>query len=155
MPPRPFFPRPLSLRVCAVLVPLIFASAALALPGTQSTDVMKRLRLMTQIRDTTSALGAMARGDTAFDADHAGRLAARLRADAAAIPVHFEFQVIDPGSRAQPAIWADWSGFEAAAARTEAAAAALQTATPAQLGGGLRRLERSCRGCHQRYRQAN
>ncbi|SNR33185.1 c-type cytochrome [Puniceibacterium sediminis] len=143
------------LRLSAALVPLIFAGAAFALPGTQSTDVMKRLRLMTQIRDTSTTLGSMARGETTFDADHAGRLASKLRADVAAIPIHFEFQVIDAGSRARPLIWADWSGFEEAAARTEAAAAALRTDTPEQLGAGIKVLEQSCQNCHRRYRLAD
>ncbi|MGY9048748.1 hypothetical protein P775_03065 [Puniceibacterium antarcticum] len=140
------------LRLSAALLPLIFAGAAFALPGMQSADVTKRVKLMTQIRDTTVQLSKMARGDTAFDGDQAARLAQLLRADTAAIPIHFEFQVIDPQSRARPEIWTDWVAFEQAAARSQAVADALQTETPQQMRRGLATLERTCRQCHRQYR---
>ncbi|WP_146584821.1 c-type cytochrome [Puniceibacterium confluentis] len=140
------------MRFSAALVPLIFAGAAVALPGVQTTDVIKRHRLMLQIRDASTTLVAMARGETVFDADRAARLAGLLREDAAAIPIHFEFQNSDPDSRARPEVWADWTGFEKAAARSEAAAAALQTEAPEPLRRGIEALQRTCQNCHRRYR---
>jgi cytochrome c556 len=110
------------------------------------------MQLMDQIRETMAALETMATGDAPFNATLAERLARKLAADAAAIPVHFEFQFDDPHSAARPDIWSDWPGFAEAAAQTETLAARVPTGSVATLRRGLEAVRQSCDACHDRYR---
>ncbi len=136
----------------ATILSLTFVTAALAQSGVQNADVQKRMQLMEDIRDTMVALDTMATGEAPFNAALADRLAQSLAADAAAIPVHFEFQFEDPESAARPEIWSDWPGFAEAAARTEAAAAGLPTGSPRALRRGMAEVRRTCDACHGGYR---
>ena len=142
----------MSLQLTAAVAAITFASVAVASSAVENADVLRRIKLMIEIRDTTALLTAMAQEAAPFDADLAGRLAAKLRADAAAIPNHFEFEAGDPESRALPQIWSDWRGFLDAAAQAEKTAAAVDTGSVARLRQGMRAVERSCADCHARYR---
>ncbi len=142
----------MSLQLTAAVAAITFASVAVASSAVENADVLRRIKLMIEIRDTTAALTAMAQQAAPFDADLAGRLTARLRADAAAIPNHFEFEAGDPESRALPQVWSDWRGFLEAAAQAERSVAAVDTDSVAQLRQGMSAVEGTCADCHARYR---
>jgi cytochrome c556 len=61
----------------------------------------------------------------------------------------------DPPTDAKPAIWQNWSDFEAKARAFEAASSALANTDPSDLNAlsmQIRALGRTCGDCHERYR---
>ena len=142
------------LRPIPLFVALFAASAALAHSGVSNPAVKARMHAMMQIADNTKILGAMAKGEAAFDADEA-RAAAAIAAHAASVPTLFMAEEHDPKSEALPAIWQDFDTFgQRSEALTLAAAEAAGTIeTEADLKPALARIGGTCKSCHQDFRK--
>ena len=143
------------LRPIPLFVALFAASAALAHSGVSNPAVKARMHAMMQIADNTKILGAMAKGEAAFDADPARAAAAAIAAHAASVPTLFMAEEHDPKSEALPAIWQDFDTFgQRSEALTLAAAEAAGTIeTEADLKPALARIGGTCKSCHQDFRK--
>lgn len=143
------------LRPIPLFVALFAASAALAHSGVSNPAVKARMHAMMQIADNTKILGAMAKGEAAFDADEARAAAAAIAAHAASVPTLFMAEEHDPKSEALPAIWQDFDTFgQRSEALTLAAAEAAGTIeTEADLKPALARIGGTCKSCHQDFRK--
>lgn len=130
----------------------ILASVALAHSGVQNPAVKARMMLMGQIKDATAILGGMAKGKIAHDAAQAAMARAALIAHSGEIAAAFEAADSDPKSEALPAIWNNWQDFRQKADAMTAAAEAMGTGSPTDIGTGMAALGRSCGGCHKLYR---
>lgn len=137
-----------------VLIALVLsAGAALAHQGVQNPAVKARMDAMSAIADNTRILGEMAKGTRPFDAAAARAAAAAIADHAARTPALFAAPEQDPKSEALPAIWTDFDDFTARSAAMQAAARnATGIATPADLGPALAGIGRTCKACHERYR---
>lgn len=131
---------------------LSLASAAAAHDGVTDPNVMARMSLMDDIRLNMAALGGMARGRIAFDADKAQKAQDKLAALSAKIPAVFQAQSDDPVSESSPKVWSDWDGFTAQAVAMEAAAKGMDVSSLDQLKATMGPLGGSCSSCHRAYR---
>ena len=109
---------------------------------------------MKAIGGHTGAIAQIAKGN----ANQAGSIAIHtqgLHALSTLVAEAFRANVSEGKTRAKPEIWSDWSGFESKAGDLKAAAAALAAAGDdvAAVGGKLKALFGSCKGCHQDYRK--
>ena len=143
------------LRPIPLFVALFAASAALAHSGVSNPAVKARMHAMMQIADNTKILGAMAKGEAAFDADQARAAAAAIAAHAASVPTLFMAEEHDPKSEALPAIWQDFDTFgqRSEALALAAAEAAGTIETEADLKPALARIGGTCKSCHQDFRK--
>lgn len=115
-----------------------------------------RHAVMTVVADKTLTIGGMARGEIPEDDAVFTKAATDLVAMAGMATEGFMPQGIPAGSRAEPAIWDDWSDFERRAQDFQDAA---QAVAEAAQNGGLeaardlvRPLQQTCGGCHSTYR---
>ena len=131
---------------------MVLATAALAHQGVQNVAVMARMDGMSAIGANMKTLGAMAKGQIAFDAGQANEAVAE---EAARIPSLFEAQETDPKSEALPVIWSEFDRFIAIADDLEAAATAAAGALngPEDLGPALKAIGGQCSACHKAYRE--
>lgn len=105
-------------------------------------------------------LAGMAKGEIEYDAEkaklHAGNIANLAKTNHGFLFVPGSSSEDLPGvSRALPALWKDMAGVGAAAKKySEAAANIAKVAGEgrAALGGGVKMLGGSCKGCHDNYR---
>lgn len=104
-------------------------------------------------------LGAMARGDVAYDAEAASTAASNLAAIASIDWTPLWVEGTDNASiantRALPAIWSDREGFDAIKGRLAAATADLAENAGTGLDAvraGLGAVGQNCQACHQTYR---
>ncbi|MCE8545706.1 cytochrome c [Ruegeria pomeroyi] len=143
------------LRPIPLFVALFAASAALAHSGVSNPAVKARMHAMMQIADNTKILGAMAKGESPFDADEARAAAAAIAAHAASVPTLFMAEEHDPKSEALPAIWQDFDTFgqRSEALTLAAAEAAAAIETEADLKPALARIGGTCKSCHQDFRK--
>ncbi|MGB1390152.1 MAG: c-type cytochrome [Paracoccaceae bacterium] len=134
---------------------MVLATAALAHQGVQNAAVKARMDGMSAIGANMKTLGAMAKGQVAFDAGQAREAAAAVAEEAARIPSLFEAQEADPKSEALPLIWTEFDRFTAIAHDLEAAATAAASALnePEDLGPALKAIGGQCSACHKAYRE--
>ncbi|MCV2890592.1 c-type cytochrome [Ruegeria aquimaris] len=139
----------------AITATLLAAGAALAHSGVSNPAVKARMHAMMQIADNTKILGAMAKGQTPFDADEARAAAAAIAAHAASVPTLFMDEEHDPKSEALPAIWQEFDTFgqRSEALTLAAAEAAVSIETEADLKPALARIGSTCKSCHQDFRK--
>ncbi|MFT7596752.1 MAG: cytochrome c556 [Paracoccaceae bacterium] len=83
---------------------IIAATAALAYQGVQNPTVKARMDAMSAIGKNTKVLGAIAKGQVAFDATTAKAAAGAIADHAAQISALFQEPATDPKSEAQPVI---------------------------------------------------
>ena len=122
--------------------------------------VEMRHGLMLQMATDLGTIGAMAKGDTTYDAAVAGRAADNIAAIASVLsmdqfPAGSEYQAATD-SFALPAIWATPDDFLAKIADLNTAAGALKLAAATDLDGlkaGLGQIGGACSACHKAYRQ--
>ncbi|MDP7151044.1 MAG: cytochrome c [Paracoccaceae bacterium] len=127
----------------------------------QSTNqaVNARISLMKLYAFNLGTLGAMAKGDMAYDADAASAAASNLAKltslNASAMWPMGTDNASDPGSRALPAIWQNFPDVGAKAAALSEAAAAMQSAAGQDLDAlraAMGPLGGACAACHKNYR---
>ncbi|MBO9465073.1 cytochrome c [Tropicibacter sp. R15_0] len=130
-------------------------SVALAHGGVKNAAVMARMNGMTSISEAMKVLGAMAKGQTQFDAETARAAAKDVGTLSAQIPDLFQAPETDPKTEALPVIWERFDAFTALAQDTEASALALSQSltTPDDLTAGLAQLGATCKACHKEYRK--
>ncbi|SNS06906.1 c-type cytochrome [Antarctobacter heliothermus] len=130
-------------------------TAALAHGGVKNKDVMARMEVMKTIGDQMKIIGAMAKGEAAFDASAANDALTEIAAQSAQIGSLFETRADDPKSEALPAIWKDWEDFAHLASAAETTAEGLIGTVSAQagLGPALGQLGGTCKACHSKYRK--
>ena len=122
--------------------------------------VEMRHGLMLQMATELGKVGAMAKGEAAYDQAVASRAAANIAAVASVLsmdqfPAGSEYQAATD-SFALPAIWANQDDFLTKIADLNTAAAAFQTAAATDLDSlkaGMGGLGGACSACHKAYRQ--
>lgn len=110
---------------------------------------------MKEMAAQMKTLGAMSKGQSAFDASAANAALAAISTQAARIPALFEIKADDPQSEALPRIWTDHDTFTNRARRLNEAAETL-TGTVQQksdLGRAIKQLGRACRSCHETFKE--
>lgn len=148
---------------------LVLATAAVALSAplfAQEAEspfadaVEARHGLMLLMAQNLGTLGAMAKGEAAYDAASASKAAANIAALASVMspdlfPSGSEYQAA-PDSYALPAIWTDQAGFLAKIADLNTAAGAMVASAGTDVEGvkaGMAALGGACGACHKAYRQ--
>lgn len=127
--------------------------------GAFTAQIQARHGLMLYRAMNIGALGAMAKGEAAYDA-----AAAQKAADNLAAAAHLDDSMLWPegsdnvahaGTIALPAIWADKAGFEAKYADFRTATEAMQAVAGQgleALQAGMGPLGATCGACHKAYR---
>jgi cytochrome c556 len=142
-----------------VLIPLIVAVATLAGPAVadEAENYIKyRQAMMKAIAGHTGASSQIVRGkiDAAGDLAMHARALAELNSDLARLfPEGSDFGE----TQAKEAIWEDWDKFEqaskAAAEATAGFASAVDGGDPEKIAAAFREVGKSCKGCHEDFRQ--
>ena len=121
--------------------------------------VKARIALMQLYAFNLSTLGAMAKGDVAYDAEAASRAAGTLvtlsQVDQSAMWPAGSDSASDPASRALPAIWENFPDVSAKGAAFGEAAVAMQAAAGQDLEAlqaAMGTLGGTCSACHKAYR---
>jgi len=144
-----------------IIAALIIAPSLAVAHADHHEDVAKaRLAFFTLFGANIGPLAKMAKGEIEYDAERAALHARNFAALSAYDPsLHFEPGTSNadiPGkTRALPAIWEDRAGFgEKLAAFGDAVDNLVEVARSgrAALGGGVRQLGGSCKGCHDDFR---
>jgi cytochrome c556 len=139
----------------AVLALIAFA-AALGLSASASLGgvIEDRQKLMKDNGQTMKLLGAMAQGESPFDAavvkEQATAMAARYEAEKAMFPPGSDKG--PPETYVKPEIWSDPEGFAALMNEAIEASLALAAVTDqAKLGEALGAVGSVCKNCHEKY----
>lgn len=136
----------------------IFISVALVLALTASASqagpIEDRQELMRANGQTMKLLGAMARGESPFDAavvkEQAEAMAARYEAEKAMFPPGSDKG--PPETYVKPEIWSDPDGFNGLMNEAIQASLALAAVTDqAKLGEALGTVGNVCKNCHEKY----
>ncbi len=121
--------------------------------------VMQRMEAMKEIGSSMKAIGAMVKGEREFDGAAVEAAAGVIAGHAKHMPHMFPEGSLDKPTEALPVIWARWDDFTGIAKKMEADAIALaeagKTASSAQdILPSLAEVGKSCKACHQDFRQA-
>ena len=144
--------------VALALTASTFLAAAALAHGGATGIVKERMEAMKSLGEAGKALAAMAKGETAFDAD-AVAAQARTMADHAGETMTrlFPEGSLDAPSEALPVIWEDWGRFSALAQTLETTSAQLEAA--AYTGGldamrpAFAEVAETCGACHKAFRK--
>ncbi len=137
----------------------VFAVAGIAVSHSGATGVVKtRMEAMKDMGGRMKSLAAMVRGRAPFDAASAKEAADAIAAHARDVPRLFPKGSRHGPSEAVEKIWSEWPQFTAEAKtladRADAFGRRAATATTgADLGGAFGDIGRSCKSCHNRYRE--
>ncbi|MGR3676429.1 MAG: c-type cytochrome [Paracoccaceae bacterium] len=136
-------------------VPVFFAATAFAHDGVKDPTVLARMNVMDAIADDVKTLGAMAKGEQAFESQTARAAAARMAHNAHDSIALFKDPAGDPKSDALPAIWDDYDDFTEKALNLQSAAqtASNSISTPEDLRTALGEIGQTCKACHRDYRK--
>ncbi len=134
---------------------LLGAGAVYAHSG--ATGIVKeRMDAMKDIGKTMKSLGAMAKGEAAFNADTLKAAASSIKGHAGNIDRLFPDTKKSRKSHvteAAPAIWEQKPEFIALANKMAEAAGGLETiSSRSELGGQMKALAATCKGCHEKFR---
>ncbi|MAQ82071.1 MAG: cytochrome C [Maritimibacter sp.] len=134
---------------------IALGTTAFAHSGVKDPDVMNRMMGMSEMAKQMKVLGAMAKGEQAFDAAAVDAALVRMAEEASYIPSLFEPKATDPKSEALPVIWNEFDTFEEHARALEKTSTALSgtVGTRADLGPAMKELGQACSACHSDYRQ--
>ena len=127
-------------------------SMALAHADTKDPTVKAWMHNMKEISADTKTIGAMAKNQTAFNAEAANAALDRIADRAVKVPALFSEKADDPTSEARDAIWTDWATFEAEAALLMEAAQTAQIDAPEDLRPALAAIGATCKSCHGTFR---
>ena len=144
--------------IAGVSVIATLSGIALAHDGATGM-VMQRMEAMKEIGSSMKTIGAMVKGDTAFDGAAVEAAAGVIAGHAKHMPHMFPEGSLDKPTEALPVIWARWDDFTGIAKTMEADALALaevaKTASSAQdIVPQLAEVGKSCKACHQDFRMA-
>ncbi|WP_299867789.1 cytochrome c [uncultured Hoeflea sp.] len=140
------------------LVVLIIGGGA-ALAHTGATGIVKeRMEAMMDVAAGMKAIGAMIKGETAFDAGAVAETANRLAGHASRMERLFPEGTNAAPSEARAEIWADWDRFVGISEQMNARAMALTKAAAAakdaqDIRDAFSGLGATCKDCHAAFRQ--
>lgn len=138
----------------AVCAALVAATATLAYAADATNPPVKaRQEAMETIGENMKLISEMAKGERAFDAAAASDAAATIAETAETVPTLFEERADDPESTAKPAIWEDYGAFTEKVEALEAAAGAAEMGSLEALQGSLMEIGKTCKSCHDDFRE--
>ena len=143
-------PLPLMM-VAALILAGVSMSSALAHKGAHGV-VKQRMKVMTRMEKRLRLINLMVQGKAAFDARVVRERAAALREHARRIPELFPPGTHKHPSEASPSIWQHFDDFRRRASELSTLADALGKATKQTLPEVVRKVQATCKGCHERYR---
>ena len=119
-------------------------------------DEKYRGNVMKGVGSHASALGQIAKQEVPHFTHMQGHADALMALSNQVLDA-FRSESISDKSRAKPEIWSDWAGFESKANDFRTAATAVADAARSghagEVGGTLKALFDSCKGCHEDYRK--
>ncbi|MFD1341496.1 c-type cytochrome [Litorisediminicola beolgyonensis] len=143
------------MKIYIALALIAAGTVAVAHSGVKNPDVMNRMIGMSEMAKQMKTVGAMAKGETAFDADAVNAALATLSEEASYIPSLFEINATDPKSEALPVIWEEFDTFAGHAKHLEEITASLAgtVKSPGDLGPVMKEVGKACAACHSDYRK--
>ncbi len=146
--------------LAATMAVTVFTGGAFAQEDPIGEAIEGRKGLMLLMGSNLGTLGAMAKGETPYDAAAASKAAANVAALASVMspdlfPAGSEYQKAED-SYALPAIWTNGDDFVAKIAALNTAAATLVSSAGTDVEGvkaGLGAVGGACSACHKAYRQ--
>ena len=144
----------------AALVTSILSASGIAFSHSGATGMVKhRMDAMSDIAKSMKAIGAMIKGQAAFDAGTVKAAATSMAEHADRIPELFPEGSNRKPSEALPAIWEDWDGFKSIAKDMSTQAKALAAAADGasqidQIKAPFGALAKTCKACHSDFRLA-
>ncbi len=146
--------------ILAAVTAALFSIPALAADDPVKDAVEARQGYYKLLGANMGMLAGMAKGEIEYDAEkaklHAGNIAKLAETNHGFLFVPGSSSEDMPGvSRALPAIWKDMPGVGVAAKKFKDAAANIANVAGegrAALGGGVKMLGGSCKGCHDNFR---
>lgn len=143
-------------KAAVALVAITAAGAALSHSGA-SGIVKERMDAMSAIAKGMKSVGAMMKGEAAYDAGTVKSAADEIAGHAKMIPHMFPEGSNKKPSEALPAIWTDWDKFAKLAGSMETSAQDLaKAAEAASSTDGIRAqfgaLAKTCKACHEDFR---
>ena len=144
------------LKLGLVIIAMTSASFVYAHSGASGV-VKSRMDVMSSIAKSMKAIGAMMKGEAAFDAGVVKSSATEIAKHAKHIPHLFPEGSNKKPTEALPAVWTDWEKFTKIAVDMDAAAQALAGAAeaatgPGDIGAQLGALGNTCKACHSDFR---
>ncbi|MBK6468540.1 MAG: cytochrome c [Rhodobacter sp.] len=137
----------------AVLGAMLAAGAAFAEGAATDPAAMQREAVMKEIGKNMGILGAMAKGEAAYDAAAAEAAKAAIVTASGTIPTAFETQGgEDATSEAKPEIWTSWDDFVKKSEALPAAVSAADVSSVEAIGASLGSIGGVCKDCHTTYR---
>ncbi|WP_375691730.1 c-type cytochrome [Pseudooceanicola sp. LIPI14-2-Ac024] len=140
----------------AITLALIVAGTAVfAHGGVKDPDVMNRMMGMSELAKQLKVIGAMAKGETGFDAAASNAALAKMAEEASYIPTLFGPEATDPKSEALPVIWQEFDKFSARARDLQRVTGELAGTieSRADLGAAMKQVGQACGACHSAYRK--
>jgi cytochrome c556 len=121
--------------------------------------VKTRMDMMMEAGDSMKLIGAMVKGESAFDAVKVEEAAKTIARHAGHIPKVFPEGSLDKPTEALPVIWTRWDDFTRIGKEMETSALALAEASKTATTGSdilpqLGEVGKTCKSCHQDFRQA-
>jgi cytochrome c556 len=142
-------------RISQVTVISLAAAAATLAYAADATNppVKARQEAMDTIGKNTKLLSQMAKGERAFDAGEASAAVATIGQTADKVPDLFKTKADDPESTAKDAIWDDYDDFTKKVDALKTAATEADMSSLDSLKASLMELGKSCKSCHDDYRE--
>ncbi len=135
---------------------LVVANSALADVAQDEARIKYRQTLMPGVGSNMGGIGDILKHRLDLPG-HVESHARQLAESSKLIGSAFEAEVTSGATDAKQKVWQDWEGFEAAIAKFEKAARALETAAAGRdrsaVGPAVKALGKSCGGCHDTFRK--
>lgn len=146
------------IKAAIVITAMTTAGAALSHSGASGV-VKDRMDVMSKIAKSMKTIGAMMKGEAAFDAGVVKASAKEIAMHSKHIPHLFPKGSTQKPSEALPAIWTDWDTFLKLAEDMETSAGALAAASEGaadagKVGPQFGALAKTCKACHSDFRLA-
>ena len=148
----------LRLIASAVILASAISATGVALSHSGATGIVKkRMDVMSDIAKSMKAIGAMMKGEAAFDAEVVKKSATAIADHTAHIPKLFPEGSDKKPSEALPTIWTDWDKFIKLSSemgeRAKALAVAAEGASgPGEIGAQFGAVAKTCKACHADFR---
>lgn len=143
--------------VAGIAASVVLSAQVIAHEGAMGI-VKERMDYMKALGDNTKPLGAMFKGEVAYDQATAREHAAHLAEAAPQMLALFPEGSNDDPSEALPVIWEQWEDFQVKVADFETTSAALLETLDAggdegQVRAAFARMGKTCGNCHEVYRE--
>ena len=149
---------PISLKRKIILAAAAMTISGIAFAHSGADGVVKeRMDMMDEIARGMKTIGAMIKGETAYDAQTAKASALEIYGHMSHIAEMFPEGSTDKPSEALPAIWENWDEFVALADKLKTDAKTLAeiagtASSGAEIKGQFAIVGQSCGSCHEKFR---